>query len=56
MASGSIAEQAAGQLTDQQLLKLFSAIQELPEEDKQTVKSLIDAFIAKRKLQELASS
>lgn len=56
LASGSLAEQAAGQLTDRQLLKLFSAIQELPEEDKQTVKRLIDAFIAKRKLQELAAS
>jgi transcriptional regulator with XRE-family HTH domain len=51
-----MAEQAAGQLTDQQLLKLFSAIQELPEEDKQTVKRLIDAFVAKKKIQELANS
>jgi transcriptional regulator with XRE-family HTH domain len=56
LASGSLAEQAAGQLTDQQLLKLFSAIQELPEEDKQTVKRLIDAFVAKKKIQELANS
>jgi hypothetical protein len=56
LASGSLAEQAAGQLTDHQLLTMFTAIQEMPEEDRQTIKRLIDAFIAKKKIQELANS
>ena len=56
LASGSLAEQAAGQLTDHQLLNMFTAIQEMPEDDRQTIKRLIDAFIAKKKIQELANS
>lgn len=56
LASGSLAEQAARQLTDHQLLTMFTAIQEMPEDDRQTIKRLIDAFIAKKKIQELANS
>ena len=51
---GHTAEQAVKQIQDQELLKLFSSVEELESEDKKVVKILIDALITKRKLQKLA--
>ena len=41
-------------LSDNDLLELFKSVEQLDEKDKQTVKTLIDAFLAKRQLQKLA--
>jgi len=43
-----------GQLTDRELLKQFKKVELFSPEDKHLVKTLIDAFITKRHIQELA--
>jgi hypothetical protein len=40
-------------LTDKELLNQFKAIEKMPEQDKNVVKTLIDAFITKGKLKQL---
>ncbi len=52
--SGSTEEFAKARFEDQDLLTMFRAVETFPEEDKQTVKNLIDAFIVKRRLREMA--
>lgn len=39
--------------TDNELLNQFKAIEKMPEQDKDVVKTLIDAFITKGKLKQL---
>ena len=41
-------------LSDNELLEQFKAVELLDDQDKRTVKTLIDAFLAKRQLQKLA--
>jgi len=41
-------------LKDSELLQQFKAIAQMNEDDKQVVKKLIDAFITKGKLKQLA--
>lgn len=43
----------AAALTDQALLKEFSAVEKMPEEDKVVVRSLIDAYIKKYQFVEM---
>ena len=51
---GKINEVAQSKLEDKDLLKMFKEIETFRERDKIVIKELIDAFIAKKKIQELA--
>ena len=53
--NGDTDEKAMSTLKDAELLQQFRAVEQMNEEDKVTVKKLIDAFITKRKIQQLAS-
>ena len=53
--SGSTDEAANAQLSDKELLQQFKEIEKLNDEDKHLVKTFIDAFITKKKIQKLAS-
>jgi len=44
----------AEQLTDKELLQQFKEVELMEKEDKNTIKTLIDAFLTKRKIQKLA--
>jgi transcriptional regulator with XRE-family HTH domain len=52
--NGNTDEKAASTLKDAELLQHFRAVEQMDEDDKSTVKKLIDAFITKRKIQQLA--
>lgn len=47
-------EKAQATLKDTDLLQQFKAVDLMPDEDKQVIKKLIDAFITKGKLKQLA--
>jgi transcriptional regulator with XRE-family HTH domain len=47
-------EQVQAQLADRELLRQFQEVEQMPERDKSIVKELIDAFLTKRKVQQLA--
>jgi transcriptional regulator with XRE-family HTH domain len=51
---GNTDEKAASALKDDELLRQFRAVELMDEDDKSTVKKLIDAFITKKKIQQLA--
>lgn len=53
--NGDQSEALSAQFTDKDLLKQFKAVQLLSPEDKNVVKTLIDALITKRQLQTLAN-
>ncbi len=53
--NGSNDEVVSAQLSDRELLKQFKAIEQMEESDKHLVKTFIDAFITKRRVQQLAS-
>ena len=44
----------AQQLTDKELLQQFKEVEQLPTDDKHLIKTFIDAFLTKRKVQKLA--
>jgi transcriptional regulator with XRE-family HTH domain len=44
----------AQQLSDKELLQQFKEVELLPNEDKYLIKTFIDAFLTKRKVQKLA--
>ena len=46
-------ELATNSLTDKELLNQFKAIENMKEEDKSVIKTLIDTFITKKKIQQL---
>lgn len=52
--NGSSDDLANTSLTDKELLNQFKAIENMQENDKSVVKTLIDAFITKKKVQQLA--
>lgn len=52
--SGDTDEKAASALKDAELLQQFRAVEQMDDDDKHTIKKLIDAFITKRKIQQLA--
>jgi transcriptional regulator with XRE-family HTH domain len=45
---------AAGQIADRELLEKLTLIDQLPEQDKTTVKAVLDSFILKHRFQRLA--
>lgn len=47
-------EAVQAQLADRELLQQFQEVEQLPERDKSIVKELIDAFLIKKKVQQLA--
>jgi len=52
--NGNTSEKAQATLKDTDLLQQFKAVDLMPDEDKQVIKKLIDAFITKGKLKQLA--
>jgi len=52
--NGTTDELAASTLSDKVLLNQFKAIEQMGEQDKNTIKTLIDAFVIKNKLKVLA--
>jgi hypothetical protein len=51
--NGSNDEVVSAQLTDKELLSQFREVEKLDHEDNHLVKTYIDAFITKRKIQKL---
>lgn len=47
-------EQVEAQLTDKELIRQFQEVQKLNPEEKNLVKTFLDAFITKKKNQQLA--
>jgi len=52
---GNAEQKAGATLNDVELIQQFKAVEQMDDEDKNVIKKLIDAFITKRKLQQLAS-
>lgn len=52
---GATDEAAKARFEDRELLRRFQEVQELPERDKEIVKELLDAFLTKRHVQQLAA-
>jgi transcriptional regulator with XRE-family HTH domain len=51
---GTEDDAVAAQLTDRELLKQFKQVEQLNPDDKNLIKTFIDAFLTKRQLQQLA--
>ena len=51
---GATDEAAKARFTDRELLQQFQEVEQLPDEDKNVVKKLLDAFLTKKHLQALA--
>jgi transcriptional regulator with XRE-family HTH domain len=51
---GSVQDKAASQIDDNELLSLFRSVEKMNNEDKSVIKTVIDALITKRQLQQLA--
>ena len=51
--NGTLQEKAETTLSDIELLKQFKEVELMTENDKSIIKGLIDAFIAKRKIQSI---
>ena len=51
--NGNTSQKAQATLKDTDLLQQFKAVDLMPDEDKQVIKKLIDAFITKGKLKQL---
>src|SRR4030042_2985391 len=54
LTNGSTDELAESTLSDKELLNQFRAIEKMSDNDKNIIKTLIDAFITKKKIQQLA--
>ncbi len=52
---GTVEEAARARFEDRDLLRQFQEVERLPEEDKAVVKRLLEAFLTKKQLQELAA-
>ena len=53
LVSGDTSEKAKATLEDAKLLQQFKEVEKMDEEDKNVITKLIDAFIAKRKIQKV---
>lgn len=51
---GATEEAAKAKFEDRELLRQFQEVEQLPDEDKNVVKKLLDAFLTKKHLQSLA--
>lgn len=47
---------AKANLEDRELLKLFEEVARFPEEDKRTLKNVIEAFVVRRKVHDITAS
>jgi transcriptional regulator with XRE-family HTH domain len=54
--NGENAGAARADFEDLDLLKLFQQVEGFPDEDKAMIKKILEAFVVKRKLQDLAAS
>jgi transcriptional regulator with XRE-family HTH domain len=54
LVNGDTDEKAKSALKDSELLQQFRAVEQMDDDDRNTIKKLIDAFITKRKIQQLA--
>lgn len=52
--NGSLEQKAENTIDDNELLQQFKEVEKMNDDDRSTVKKLIDAFITKRKVQKLA--
>ena len=53
---GATDDAAVGKFEDRELMKQFQEVAQLDEQDKQVVKVFLDAFLARRKIQQLVAS
>ncbi|MEL7631808.1 helix-turn-helix transcriptional regulator [Pectobacterium aroidearum] len=51
---GARDEAAKARFEDRELLRQFQEVEQLPDEDKEVIKKLLDAFLTKKQLQALA--
>lgn len=54
LVNGSLKQKAENSLDDNELLQQFKEVEQMNDDDRSTIKKLIDAFITKRKVQKLA--
>jgi len=54
LVNGSLEQKAENTIDDNELLQQFKEVEQMNDDDRGTVKKLIDAFITKRKVQKLA--
>jgi transcriptional regulator with XRE-family HTH domain len=52
---GKKEDAATANLQDKDLLKMFGEVEKFPENEKEEIKSVIDAYITRRKVKQLAS-
>ncbi|EMI72184.1 helix-turn-helix domain-containing protein [Leptospira noguchii] len=52
--SGTSEDFAKAKFEDKDLLRMFQEIEKFPAEEKETIKKVLDAFLTKRKVQELS--
>jgi transcriptional regulator with XRE-family HTH domain len=53
---GEINEAAKAKMDDKELLQLFKEVEKLPEEDKNVARKVLEAILAKRKIQDIIKS
>ena len=51
---GSVQDKAASDIDDNELLNLFRSVEKMNNEDKSVIKTVIDALITERQIQQLA--
>ena len=54
LVNGSLEQKAENAIDDNELLQQFKEVEQMDDDDRGTIKKLIDAFITKRKVQKLA--
>jgi len=52
--NGDSQELAANKIVDRDLIDLFAAVEKLDQEDQNMIKTMIDALVTKRRVQQLA--
>ena len=53
--NGNTEEKAKASLKDSELLQQFKAVEELDDQDKSTIKDIIDAFVKRSRLKNIAA-
>ena len=53
---GAVQEAARAHFEDRELLHMFQEVEKLPEANKEVIKRFLDAFLTKKRLQELAQT
>ena len=54
LVNGTLEQKAERSLDDNELLQQFKEVEQMNDDDRSTIKKLIDAFITKKKVQKLA--